>query len=158
LTSTARFCRRCGAAVAALPPRAVQPVALGSDWYTLQAIVNQRDKLYGLIGVVLIFFGAFLPWSSQTVDILFWRTSVEVASSTAVLFAGGALLAGILLFRRGQAHLLLVLGTLTAGWTLLSALIALSHHASPAWGMGLTLAGGACLAYSGYLTAQYDGR
>jgi len=163
----ARFCRNCGAALAGagdvsqgsqhLPPRDLRRAAAPSDWLNLDEVIYTRDKRLGAIGVLLVFFGAFAPWANAPISFMGIQVGAYgVNSSQAWLIAVAAIAAGVLLFRPRSGSVVMVMGIIMAAWTLLFALTTLSGHASPSWGVALTLAGGGMLAYSGHLTNQYE--
>jgi len=129
------------------------------EWVSLDDVIYTRDRRLGGIGAVLAFFGAFAPWSSTTVSFFGLEVgSIGSGSQHGWLLALAAMAAAIFLFRRGSGSVVLVIGVLVAAWAVLFALTTLSGNTSPSWGVALTAAGGAMLAYSGHLTNQYEGR
>jgi membrane-bound ClpP family serine protease len=82
--------------------------------------------------------------------------SYGVNSPQAWIVACAAIAGGVLLFRPRSGSAVMVLGIVVGAWALLFALTALGNQSSPSWGVGLTLVGGALLAYSGHLTNQYE--
>jgi len=158
----ARFCRNCGTTLThtpsrPLPPRDLRGVPLSADWLSLDDVLYTRDKRFGGIGALLAFFGAFVPWATTEVSFLGLRVGSQgVNSPQAWLIAVAALAAGVFLFRQRSGSIVMVIGIVVAAWTILFALTTLGGNASPSWGVGLTLAGGGLLGYSGHLTNQYE--
>lgn len=166
-SSDARFCRACGGPLAGLnpqpsdppylPPRDLRRVQPTGDWLSLDDVIYTRDKRFGAIGVLLVFFGAFAPWSSTTIAFMGIQVgSYGVNSPQAWLIAVAAVAAGLFLFRPRSGSIVMVMGIVIGAWALLFALTSLSNQASPSWGVALTLGGGGLLAYSGHLTNQYE--
>lgn len=158
----ARFCRSCGRTLAdapskPLPPRDLRGVPPSLDWLSLDDVLYTRDKRFGGIGALLVFFGAFVPWAATEVSFLGLRVGSQgVSSPQAWLIAIAGLIAGVFLFRQRSGSVVMVIGIVVAAWTILFALTTLSGNASPSWGVGLTLAGGGLLGYSGHLTNLYE--
>ena len=152
VSSAARFCTSCGREIT---PRGVV-VDLG--WRTLNEIIDTVYLRFGAIGALLAFFSSFAPWASASYS--FWgiETSWGFRSPHAWVVAVGGVIGALLLFRRRAGSLVLALGAVLAGWAVVSALTTLGENVSPSWGMALAATGGGLLAYSGYLTRQYEGR
>jgi len=159
---TARFCRGCGGTLAEqspqrLPPRDLRGQRPAAEWLALDDVLYTRDKRFGAIGALLVFFGAFAPWASTSLSFMGIQVgSYGVNSPQAWLIAVAAIAAGIFLFRPRSGSIVMVIGIVVAAWTVLFALTTFSNQASPSWGVALTLIGGGLLAYSGHLTNQYE--
>lgn len=158
----ARFCPGCGTALLVqprpnLPPRNLRGAPRSADWLSLDDILYTRDKRFGAIGALLVFFGAFAPWASTSVSFLGINVgSYGVNSPQAWLVALVGIAACVVLFRKRAGSMVMVIGIVVAAWTVLFALTTLGGNASPSWGVGLTLVGGGLLGYSGHLTNQYE--
>lgn len=160
----ARFCGTCGKPLATeaprgLPGRNLRGAPRSPDWISLDDVLYTRDKRFGAIGALLVFFGAFAPWASTSVSFFGFEVgSYGVHSPQAWLVAMAAIAAAVFLFRQRSGSVVLVLGIIIGAWTILFALTTLSGSSSPSWGVLLTIAGGGLLAYSGHMTNQYEGR
>jgi len=158
----AKFCGSCGRPVTPSAPRKLDERDLrkaprNPEWMTLDDVLYTRDKRFGAIGVLLAFFGAFAPWASTSVSFFGLEVgSFGVNSPQAWLIAMAAIAAAIFLFRQRSGSTVLVLGIIIGAWAILFALTTFSNNSSPSWGVLLTIAGGALLAYSGHMTNQYE--
>ena len=160
----ARFCRSCGTTLAEspsrpLPPRDLRGVPPSADWLSLDDILYTRDKRFGGLGALLVFFGAFSPWVSSS-GLGGWVRSLigssPANSAQTWLVALAAVAVAVFLFRQRSGSIVMVIGIVLASWTVLFAITTLSGHSSPSWGILLTLAGSGLLAYSGHLTNEYE--
>jgi hypothetical protein len=123
------------------------------DWLTLDDVIYTRDKRFGAIGALLVFFGAFVPWGPVPWWGPYWGW---YNAPQAWLVALGGIAAGVFLFRKRSGSIVMVIGIVVAAWTVLIVLSILSSNVSPSLGVALTLAGSGLLAYSGHLTNQYE--
>lgn len=153
----AKFCPSCGATNRQLPERDLRHRPPSSnDWHSLEYVIYHRDSLIGAIGAVLLFFSAFLPWTSASISVLFFSTSIQEGLPASWLLAVAALIILVLLFRKGQAIAVLVVAVLVSAWLVLTSLMILSNSISPNIGMLLGVAGGGLTIYAGALGRQYD--
>ncbi len=166
LPQDARFCRGCGAplqvnAAQAPPspppvsPRYYAPGPYPQEWLRFEDVVNNRDRLIGGIGSIIVLIAAFIPWYHMR---MFWGMMSQGGSTpSALICAAAGIVAAIFLFRKKSGTIVMVMGIIIAALALLTALGSMSNYVSPYWGVLFAIVGGGMLGYSGYSTKTHEG-
>ncbi len=142
----ARFCRMCRTALPKARRRA--PVRRASQWLSVGAVIHHRTRQWAVWGGLAAFLGSFMPWTQSTSLLGMASGLAGSGSPEPMIVALGALLAVTLAFYRRGENALLVIGAILTLAVVTFALGAAWSH--PSWGLLVTLAGTAMIAYSGY--------
>jgi len=160
-----RFCAGCGKPPT-VPPPPPHPMPW-RQWYTLDEIMARPDKRLGGIGVLLAFFGAYVPWTTgHLVDV--WWLPYGYANPYfwywnpySWLVALAAVIGGVFLFRRGAETAVMASGGIGLAFPLIFALSIMQYWgpvAAPSIGLLMVLIGHGLLVYSGYATSHHRQR
>jgi hypothetical protein len=115
----------------------------------MATVMHHRDRQWAVWGGLAAFLGSFMPWTQSAISML--GINLGFAASGApqpMIVALGALAAVVLAFYRYSGNAIVVIGAVLTLAVVTFALGSASSH--PSWGLLVTLAGTAMIAYSGY--------
>lgn len=144
----AQFCRMCRTALTQKPPPPPPPPNRG-PWLAVANVMHHPDRQWAVWGGLAAFLGSFMPWTQSAISLLGITLGfVGSGAPQPMIVALGALIAIVLAFYRPGGNAILVIGAILTLAVVTFALGAASSH--PSWGLLVTLAGTAMIAYSGY--------